>query len=128
MLDVADTLPAWTRNESNPTLPCHLIEPPALLRALPPRCTAHPSLCASTQIMLPALADEKKRVVEDVAKDRQHAIDAAIVCTMKSRKVMNHQQVGRTAPMGTLSLQTLCIGGRQEQRSGIVQHRCTFCW
>lgn len=43
--------------------------------------------------MLPALADEKKRVVEDVAKDRQHAIDAAIVRTMKSRKVMNHQQV-----------------------------------
>jgi cullin 1 len=46
--------------------------------------------------MLPALADEKKRVVEDVAKDRQHAIDAAIVRTMKSRKVMNHQQVQRS--------------------------------
>jgi cullin 1 len=45
------------------------------------------------KIMLPALADEKKRVVEDVAKDRQHAIDAAIVRTMKSRKVMNHQQL-----------------------------------
>lgn len=45
------------------------------------------------QIMLPAVADEKKRVVEDVAKDRQHAVDAAIVRTMKSRKVMSHQQV-----------------------------------
>ena len=48
------------------------------------------------QISLPAaVADEKKRVVEDVAKDRQHSIDAAIVRTMKSRKVMQHQQVGR---------------------------------
>lgn len=31
--------------------------------------------------------DERKKVVEDVAKDRQYAIDAAIVRTMKSRKV-----------------------------------------
>jgi hypothetical protein len=53
--------------------------------------------CQCRQIMLPALADEKKRVVEDVNKDRQYAIDAAIVRTMKSRKVMNHQQVGQQA-------------------------------
>lgn len=33
--------------------------------------------------------DERKKVVEDVAKDRQYAIDAAIVRTMKSRKVCN---------------------------------------
>ncbi len=31
--------------------------------------------------------DERKRVVEDVAKDRQYAVDAAIVRIMKSRKV-----------------------------------------
>lgn len=47
----------------------------------------------NAQIMLPAMADEKKRVTEDVTKDRAHAIDAAIVRTMKSRKVMSHQQV-----------------------------------
>jgi len=51
-----------------------------------------------SQIVLPAVADEKKRVTEDVAKDRQHAIDAAIVRTMKSRKIMPHQQVRGTAP------------------------------
>lgn len=37
--------------------------------------------------------DEKKKVIEDVDKDRRYAIDAAIVRTMKSRKVMQHQQV-----------------------------------
>lgn len=37
--------------------------------------------------------DEKKKVIEDVDKDRKYAIDAAIVRTMKSRKVLNHQHV-----------------------------------
>jgi hypothetical protein len=32
-------------------------------------------------------------VIEDVDKDRRYAIDAAIVRTMKSRKIMQHQQV-----------------------------------
>ncbi len=40
--------------------------------------------------------DEKKRVIEDVDKDRRYAIDAAIVRTMKSRKVLQHQQARRT--------------------------------
>lgn len=37
--------------------------------------------------------DEKKKVLEDVDKDRRYSIDAAIVRTMKSRKVLQHQQV-----------------------------------
>lgn len=37
--------------------------------------------------------DEKKKVIEDVDKDRRYAIDAAIVRTMKSRKAMQHQQL-----------------------------------
>ena len=38
------------------------------------------------QVPLPPL-DEKKKVVEEVDKDRKFSIDAAIVRTMKSRKV-----------------------------------------
>lgn len=37
--------------------------------------------------------DEKKKVIEDVDKDRRYAIDAAIVRTMKSRKVLPHQHL-----------------------------------
>jgi len=44
------------------------------------------------KIPLPPV-DEKKKVIEDVAKDRRYAIDAAIVRTMKSRKVLQHQQL-----------------------------------
>ena len=67
------------------------------------------------QIPLPPV-DEKKKVTEDVEKDRRYAIDAAIVRTMKSRKTLNHQGV-RPARSGT----------RQRKGNGImlakVRHR-----
>ncbi|KAL3351513.1 hypothetical protein AABB24_019887 [Solanum stoloniferum] len=44
------------------------------------------------RIPLP-LVDERKKVVEDVDKDRLYAIDACIVRIMKSRKVLPHQQL-----------------------------------
>lgn len=44
------------------------------------------------QIQLPPV-DEKKKVIEDVDKDRRYAIDASIVRIMKSRKVLGHQQL-----------------------------------
>ena len=44
------------------------------------------------QIPLPPV-DEKKKVIEDVDKDRRYAIDASIVRIMKSRKVLDHQQL-----------------------------------
>ncbi|KAK8639566.1 hypothetical protein V6N13_137941 [Hibiscus sabdariffa] len=37
--------------------------------------------------------DDKKKIVEDVGKDRVYAIDAAVVRIMKSRKVIPHQQL-----------------------------------
>ncbi|GKV04953.1 hypothetical protein SLEP1_g17030 [Rubroshorea leprosula] len=46
------------------------------------------------RIKIPLLpVDERKKVVEDVDKDRRYAIDAAIVRIMKSRKVLGHQQL-----------------------------------
>jgi len=44
------------------------------------------------QIPLPPM-DEKKKVIEDVDKDRRYAIDASIVRIMKSRKQLPHQQL-----------------------------------
>ncbi|XP_058200172.1 cullin-1-like [Rhododendron vialii] len=44
------------------------------------------------RIPLPPV-DERKRVVEDVDKDRRYSIDASIVRIMKSRKVLGHQQL-----------------------------------
>jgi hypothetical protein len=55
------------------------------------------SACSCAQITLPAV-DEKKKVIEDVDKDRKYAIDAAIVRTMKSRKVLGHQHVRLSCP------------------------------
>ncbi|XP_023768698.1 cullin-1 isoform X2 [Lactuca sativa] len=44
------------------------------------------------KIPLPPM-DEKKKVIEDVDKDRRYAIDASIVRIMKSRKVLGYQQL-----------------------------------
>lgn len=44
------------------------------------------------QIPLPPV-DEKKKVIEDVDKDRRYAIDASIVRIMKSRKVLGYQNL-----------------------------------
>lgn len=44
------------------------------------------------QIPLPPVV-EKKKVIEDVDKDRRYAIDASIVRIMKSRKVLGYQQL-----------------------------------
>ena len=40
-----------------------------------------------------AVAEEKKKVLEDVDRDRRYAVDAAIVRIMKSRKVVSFQQL-----------------------------------
>ncbi|XP_035843441.1 cullin-1 isoform X3 [Helianthus annuus] len=44
------------------------------------------------RIPLPPV-DEKKKVIEDVDKDRRYAIDASLVRIMKSRKVLGYQQL-----------------------------------
>ena len=52
--------------------------------------------CKSRRIKIPALAqidDEKKKVREVVDGDRCHAIDGAIICTMKARKVLTSQEL-----------------------------------
>nr|XP_048320698.1 cullin-1-like isoform X2 [Ziziphus jujuba var. spinosa] len=47
-----------------------------------------------TRIKIPLpRVDEKKKVIENVDKDRPYAIDASIVRIMKSRKVVGHQQL-----------------------------------
>ncbi|XP_027941382.1 cullin-1-like [Vigna unguiculata] len=38
-------------------------------------------------------ADERKKVIEDVDKDRRYAIDASVVRVMKSRKLLGYQQL-----------------------------------
>ena len=44
------------------------------------------------QIPFPAV-DEKKKIIEDLDKDRPYAIDASIVRIMKRHKVLAHQQL-----------------------------------
>ncbi|XP_057440709.1 cullin-1-like isoform X2 [Lotus japonicus] len=44
------------------------------------------------KIPLPSV-DERKKIIDDVDKDRRYAIDAAIMRIMKSRKVLAHQQL-----------------------------------
>lgn len=49
-------------------------------------------MCLYAQLPPPP-SDERKKVVEDVDRDRRYSIDAALVRTMKSRKILQHQQV-----------------------------------
>ncbi|KAL6205497.1 hypothetical protein ACLB2K_022756 [Fragaria x ananassa] len=42
---------------------------------------------------VPPPQDERKKVTEDVDKERKYTIDAALVRIMKSRKVLGHQQL-----------------------------------
>ncbi|KAL6627867.1 hypothetical protein ACP70R_031593 [Stipagrostis hirtigluma subsp. patula] len=44
------------------------------------------------KVQLPP-SDEKKKVIDDVNKDRRFAIDASLVRIMKSRKIMTHQHL-----------------------------------
>ncbi|KAJ9696419.1 hypothetical protein PVL29_008573 [Vitis rotundifolia] len=44
------------------------------------------------KIPLPPV-EERKKIVEDIDKDRRYAIDASIVRIMKSRKILSHQQL-----------------------------------
>uniref|UniRef100_K4AWW6 Cullin neddylation domain-containing protein n=1 Tax=Solanum lycopersicum TaxID=4081 RepID=K4AWW6_SOLLC len=44
------------------------------------------------KIPFPAV-DEKKKIIEDLDKDRPYAIDASIVRIMKRHKVLAHQQL-----------------------------------
>lgn len=52
----------------------------------------------------PPPSDERKKVVEDVDRDRRYSIDAAIVRTMKSRKVLQHTQASIPLPFWSLLL------------------------
>ncbi|XP_050369015.1 cullin-1-like [Argentina anserina] len=45
------------------------------------------------KVPVPPLQDERKKVTEDVDKERKYSIDAALVRIMKSRKVLGHQQL-----------------------------------
>lgn len=49
-------------------------------------------MCFALQVPLPP-SDEKRKVIDDVNKDRRFAIDAALVRIMKSRKIMTHQNL-----------------------------------
>ena len=50
--------------------------------------------CCGCRIKVPMpVAEDKRKVVEEVQKDRKYAIDAAVVRIMKSRKTLEHQQL-----------------------------------
>ena len=59
----------------------------------------------------PPPSDERKKVVEDVDRDRRYSIDAAIVRTMKSRKVLQHTQASTPLPFWSLLIIACCCLG-----------------
>lgn len=67
-----------------------------------------PTMCAQ---LPPPPSDERKKVVEDVDRDRRYSIDAAIVRTMKSRKVLQHTQASIPLPFWSLLIIACCCLG-----------------
>lgn len=49
-------------------------------------------LFSTFQVPLPPV-DDRKKMVEEVGKDRRYAIDACLVRIMKAKKVLTHQQL-----------------------------------
>lgn len=72
--------------------------------------------------------DERRKVVEDVDKDRRYAIDAAIVRTMKSRKKLQHQQViSKSNSRGLLELQNVFHTFYTLLGNDAWENTCVFC-
>lgn len=54
--------------------------------------TSATRLVCTFQVPLPPV-DDRKKMVEEVGKDRRYAIDACLVRIMKAKKVLTHQQL-----------------------------------
>ena len=75
---------------------------------------------SALQVPLPPV-DEKKKVIEDVDKDRRYAIDAAIVRTMKSRKMLAHNQVCHTVIYTSFRSKAVFAVGARRSRSHLFK-------
>ena len=71
--------------------------------------------------------DERRKVMENVDQDRRHAIDAAIVRTMKSRKVLQHQQVCPDTRLMLLSLRHQAVLNQLMLHVDLRMHTVACC-